>query len=250
MESPDLLTIAIGNTRIKAAIFNSNFQLIKEYAVNHQDLPILEMELGTRGFKWIAIASVVPNLITTWHNRENAQIISTGDVPLKGLYASMGCDRALAAFGAGECYGYPILVIDAGTAITLTGIDGNKNFVGGAIMAGLRSQFISLHANTAALPHLSIPEVLPPRWGKDTVSSIQTGISQILLAGLQVYIDDWRSLFPDSKVIITGGDGDRFQGWGLAVDAIDQYLIFLGMLKVFQGKRGKGKRKNYVGDRF
>jgi hypothetical protein len=40
-------------------------------------------------------------------------------------------------------------------------------------------------------------------------------------------------------VIITGGDGERFQGWGLAVDAIDQYLIFLGMLQVFQEKGGK-----------
>jgi type III pantothenate kinase len=243
MRTPELLTIAIGNTRIKAAIFNSNFQLIKEYAISHQDLPILEMELGTRDFQWITIASVVPNLITTWHNRENTQIISTEDVPLKGLYNSMGGDRALAAFGAGECYGYPILVIDAGTAITLTGIDGNKNFVGGAIMAGLRSQFVSLHANTAALPHLSIPEILPTRWGIDTASSIQAGISQILLAGLQAYIDDWRSLFPDSKVIITGGDGDRFQGWGLAVDAIDQHLIFLGMLQIFQGKEQKEKGK-------
>ena len=194
------------------------------------------MELGTRDFKRIAIASVVPNLITTCHYRENAQIITTEDVPLKGLYASMGCDRALAAFGAGECYGYPILVIDAGTAITLTGIDGDKNFVGGAIMAGLRSQFATLQENTAALPHLSIPEILLPRWGIDTVSSIQAGISQIILAGLQGYIDDWRSRFPDSKVIMTGGDAERFRGWGLAVDAIDQYLIFLGMLKAVQGK--------------
>ena len=229
MRTSELLTIAIGNTRIKAAIFNSNSQLIEEYAINHQDLPILEIELRTRDFKWIAIASVVPNLITTWHNRENVQIISTADVPLQGLYATMGCDRALAAFGAGERYGYPILVIDAGTAITLTGVDGDRNLVGGAIMAGLRSQFASLHENTAALPHLSIPEILPPRWGIDTVSSIQAGISQILLAGLQAYIDDWRSRFPDSKVIITGGDGDRLKQWGLDADIIDQSLIFWGL---------------------
>ncbi len=229
MEAPEFLMIAIGNTRIKAAIFNSNSQLIKEYAVSHQDLPVLEMELGTRDFKWIAIASVVPNLITTWHNRENVQIITTEDVPLQGLYATMGCDRALASFGAGERYGYPILVIDAGTAITLTGIDGDKNLVGGAIMAGLRSQFAILHQNTAALPNLSIPKILPPRWGVDTVSSIQAGISQILLAGLQVYIDDWRSLFPNTKVIITGGDGASLHQWGLDADIIDQSLIFWGI---------------------
>jgi hypothetical protein len=46
-------------------------------------------------------------------------------------------------------------------------------------------------------------------------------------------------------VIITGGDGERFQGWGLAIDAIDQYLIFLGMLQILQPENLKSVAKQH-----
>ncbi|MFN5864106.1 MAG: type III pantothenate kinase [Pseudanabaena sp.] len=223
------LAIAIGNTRIKAVIFGSDRQILEEYAFTHDQLPILEAQLADRDFAHIAIASVVPELITNWHHLPQTQIIKTCDVPLRGLYATMGCDRALAAYGAGETYGYPVLVIDAGTAIDLTGINDQKTLVGGAIVAGLRSQFLSLYQNTSALPDLHVPTALPNRWGIDTNSSIQAGISQILLTGLQAYINDWRSQFPDSKVIITGGDGEYLVNWGLQVDIIDKNLIFWGI---------------------
>ena len=232
------LAIAIGNTRIKVVIFGSDRQILEEYAYTHDQLPILEAKLAEQDFANIAIASVVPDLLTSWHHLPQTQIIKTADVPLQGLYATMGCDRALAAYGAGETYGYPVLVIDAGTAITLTGIDADKALVGGSIVAGLRSQFSILHQNTAALPDLNIPEALPTQWGTDTPSSIQGGISHILLAGLQAYIDDWRSRFPDSKVIITGGDGEHLVKWGLQVDIIDKNLIFWGLWRCceFQSK--------------
>lgn len=224
------LAIAIGNTRIKAVIFGSKKQILEEYAYTHEQLPNLEAKLATRNFECIAIASVVPNIITYWHHLPQTQIITTADVPLQGLYSTMGCDRALAAYGAGENYGYPVLVIDAGTAITITGIDTNKNLIGGAIMAGLRSQFACLHQSTAALPDLPIPETLPRRWAADTHGAIQGGVAHLLIAGLQAYIDDWRSQFPDSQIILTGGDRDYLAKWGLKVDMIDKNLIFLGII--------------------
>ena len=228
------LAIAIGNTRIKAVVFSSDRQIIEEYAFTHDQLPILEAQLADRDFAYTAIASVVPELITIWHNLPQTKNLKTSDVPLYGLYATMGCDRALAAYGAGEIYGYPVLVIDAGTAITLTGIDANKALVGGAIVAGLRSQFAILHKNTAALPDLLIPETLPERWATDTNSAIQGGVAHILIAGLQTYIDDWRSRFPDSKVIVTGGDSEHLVKWGLKVDMIDSNLIFLGLVLCYE----------------
>ena len=42
----------------------------------------------------------------------------------------MGIDRALAGFGAGKQFGFPCLVIDAGTALTFTAIDPQKQFFG------------------------------------------------------------------------------------------------------------------------
>jgi type III pantothenate kinase len=224
------LAIAVGNTRIKAVILDRDRKILEEYAYAHDQLKVLEAKLATRNFEHIAIASVVPDLITSWHNLPQTRLLTTADVPLQGLYSTIGCDRALAAFGAGETYGYPVLVIDAGTAITLTGIDKNKNLFGGAIIAGLRSQFACLHQNTAALPDLPIPETLPERWATDTNSAIQAGIVHILIAGLQAYIDDLRSQFPDSQVIITGGDGDYLVKWGLKVDMIDKNLIFWGII--------------------
>lgn len=223
------LAIAIGNTRIKAVILSSDRQIMAEYAYTHEQLPSLEAKLADRDFADIAIASVVPELLTRWHDLPQTKIIKTSDIPLHGLYATMGCDRALAAYGAGEIYGYPVLVIDAGTAITVTGIDADQALVGGAIVAGLRSQFAVLHKNTAALPDLLIPQTLPERWATDTNSAIQGGVAHILVAGLQAYIDDWRSQFADSKVIITGGDGDHLMKWGLKVDIIDNNLIFWGI---------------------
>ena len=155
MNAPVLL-VAIGNTRIKAMICDQAFvqncrdydlsnQIIATYAYPHDQIDQLIEHLDHQNFSLILIASVVPDLKTPWHDLPHSQIISTADVPLEGLYSSMGCDRALAAFGAGEFYGYPILVIDAGTAITLTAIDLHKKLIGGAIMAGLRSQFGILH---------------------------------------------------------------------------------------------------------
>ncbi|PZV13694.1 MAG: pantothenate kinase [Pseudanabaena sp.] len=224
------LAIAIGNTRIKAVIFDRDRQMLEEYACNHEQLPNLEEKLAPRTFERITIASVVPELVTRWHGLTQTQIITTADVPLQGLYSTMGCDRALAAYGAGETYGYPVMVIDAGTAITMTGIDAHKNLFGGAIVAGLRSQFSCLHQNTAALPDLPIPETLPRRWATDTNGAIQGGVAHLLILGLQAYIDDWRSQFPQSQVIITGGDRDRLVRWGLKVDIIEKNLIFLGIM--------------------
>lgn len=244
MNDPILL-IAIGNTRIKAMICDRAFvqnyrdhdfrnRIIATYAYTHDQIDELIEHLDHQNFSLIAIASVVSDLKTPWHDLSLTRIITTADVPLESLYSTMGSDRALAAFGAGEFYGYPILVIDAGTAITLTAIDPNKKLVGGAIMAGLRSQFAMLHENTAALPMLTAPKNLPHRWAIDTNSAIQTGIAHILLMGLQAYIDHWRSQYPQGKVIMTGGDADYFQKWGLALDIVDPNLIFWGMISVLQ----------------
>ena len=229
-KTQECLAIAIGNTRIQAAIFGGDRQILEEYSCIHDQLPTLEAQLAVRDFDRIAIASVVPHIITSWHRLPQTQIVTTSDIPLQGLYMSMGVDRALAAFGAGETYGYPVLVIDAGTALTLTGINANKILVGGAIIAGLRSQFSSLHQNTSALPDIPIPETLPSRWATDTTGAMQSGVAQILLVGLQAYIDDWRSQFPNSQVILTGGDRDYLKRWGLGVHVIDKHLIFKGLI--------------------
>ena len=113
----------------------------------------------------------------------------------------------MATFGAGEIYGYPVLVIDGGTALTITGIDRNHCLIGGAILPGLRLQLRSLAMGTAALPAVELPRQLPPRWSDNTPGSIASGILYTVSSGISDFIQDWQRLYPQSQIVFTGGDG-------------------------------------------
>ena len=152
------------------------------------------------------IASVVPSQTELWQAYPASQVITLDQVPLLELYPTLGIDRALAMFGAGERLGYPVLVIDAGTALTLTGVDVQKRLRGGAILPGLGLQLQSLARRTAALPAIQLPNHLPQRWAMQTPMAIESGVIYTVLAGIRDFIEDWQSRFPDSSVAITGGD--------------------------------------------
>ena len=86
------------------------------------------------------LASVVPSQTALWQTYPNVHIITIDQLPLQGLYPTLGIDRALALWGAGETWGWPMLTIDAGTALTFTGADAERRLVGGAILPGLGLQ--------------------------------------------------------------------------------------------------------------
>lgn len=188
----------------------------------------------------IYLASVVPTQTALWRNYPQIQPITLSDIPLLNTYDSLGIDRALSIYGAGETYNYPCLVVDSGTALTFTGVDKQKTLVGGAILPGLRSQFIGLHQQTAALPSVNIPSSLPPRWALDTEKAISSGITHTITAGIYSYINDWLEQFSDSSVIITGGDRKLiFQYLKslypqiIKVIIVDKNLVFQGMRSLY-----------------
>lgn len=154
----------------------------------------------------LVLASVVPQQTAIWQSYPDVRIITLDQLPIGGLYPTLGIDRALALLGAGNQLGWPVLLIDAGTALTFTGGNVNRYLVGGAILPGLGLQLSSLAQKTAGLPLVSLPENLPRRWAKDTAGAIQSGVVYATVAGVRDFIEDWRCLFPHSKIAITGGD--------------------------------------------
>ncbi|MBJ7900045.1 MAG: pantothenate kinase [Cyanobacteria bacterium RI_101] len=160
------------------------------------------------------------------------------EIPLGNLYPTLGIDRALAGFGAVRVYGVPCLVIDAGTALTLTAWDAKGAFWGGAILPGLGLQLAALHQNTGALPWLTLPPELPAPWGQDTHSSIIGGVVHTLLGGVGAYLRDWRVEFPEGKIILTGGDGPVLKRYFRETQTgeliLDPQLIFRGMAALVQ----------------
>lgn len=229
-EDTSWLALAIGNSRLHWAQFTGGTlegfwdtphlpasvvqELIKsnfEANVWLEQIPdLLETKILPFNTKLPAlwIASVVPDQLKLWQTYSNAHIITLDDLPLLGIYPTLGIDRALALWGAGNQFNWPILVIDAGTALTFTGANQNRQLVGGAILPGLGLQLQSLSQKTAALPlvNASSETSFPPRWALTTPDAIQSGIIYTLLAGICDFINDWIRQFPDSSVTLTGGD--------------------------------------------
>lgn len=188
------------------------------------------------------IASVVSPQLQYWQTHANARILTLENVPLQGVYPTLGIDRALAVWGAGIEWGFPVLAIDAGTALTFTGVNAVQQLVGGAILPGLGLQLRSLAQNTADLPLVQPDRSLPPRWGMDTPSALNSGILYVLLAGLRDFIEAWHQQFPDSAIVLTGGDGEllydalqvRFPDLSHSIQ-FDRHLVFWGMRNVVMG---------------
>jgi len=158
----------------------------------------------------LVVASVVPGQGALWQRYGGYRPITLDQVPVAHLYPTLGIDRALALVGAGDVHGWPALVIDGGTALTLTagtGPSDGKRLLGGAILPGLGLQLRSLHQHTAALPALSLPTDWPPRWATDTATAIHSGIAHTVLAGLAGFVADWQQHHPTGVVVCTGGDG-------------------------------------------
>jgi type III pantothenate kinase len=152
------------------------------------------------------ILSVVPSQVLFWQRYPYTRVLTAADIPLQIPYATFGLDRALAIWVAGTLYQWPVLVIDAGTALTYTGAISATQCVGGAILPGLGLQLRSLHQFTAALAPTPFPETIPPRWSLNTPSAIHSGILNTLISGLIDFMQAWLQEYPTSTLIMTGGD--------------------------------------------
>ncbi len=191
------------------------------------------------------IASVVPQQSALWQSYPRLNRITLEDLPLLGVYSTLGIDRALALVGAASQWGWPVLVVDAGTALTLTGGDPEGRLVGGAILPGFGLQLQSLTENTAALPAVTFPETLPPRWALTTAEAIASGVVYGIASGVRDFISDWKERFPTSTVVITGGGGEillkclQKRDPDMAKQAIAMPdLIFSGICSIKQQRSG------------
>lgn len=203
----------------------------------------------------LVVASVVPE---QWQRLQEylppttaLYNLGTLPLPLGGVYPGFGLDRGLAALGAGQRWGVPLLLIDGGTALTFTGLDERRSLVGGAILPGLGLQYRALVQGTALDDTGGIMEPgLPPRWALETGEAIHSGIIYTLLAGVEQFIKQWQQVFPESAIVLTGGDGAKLAA-GLQAIApqvaagvvLDGEALFWGMAAML------GQLDVTVGDR-
>ncbi len=219
------IALAIGNSRLHWATFAGNClqqtwntphlssEAFQELKANQFDFTTIlspsfpRTPFPTSPHPELWVASVVPAQSDFWNDYSDAQFLTLKQVPLRGVYPTLGIDRAVALWGAICMVGSPVLVIDAGTALTFTGAGNDHNLVGGAILPGLRLQFQALKQGTAALSQLSTPDSQLPtlhRWALNTKDAIASGVFHTLIAGMRSFIEEWWQQFPDSPVVLTG----------------------------------------------
>ena len=137
--------------------------------------------------------------------------LTTADVPLVGLPAWLGVDRALAGWLAWSQRRDPVLVADAGTVLSLTRVDRGGAFAGGRLIAGLALQLRAMAAGTAALPDPPAPGTAGGRlgeelWPAQTQAAMLSGVARGLAAAVA---EAWREVHREeasTRLVISGGD--------------------------------------------
>jgi type III pantothenate kinase len=212
-----VLTIDIGNTNTKIAVFNRN-QLVKHIVFEHINKSDIENLISQFNlFEHIIISSV--------SIEEESRIASLFDkigikyhllsykspLPFTIDYLTpetLGKDRIAALAGAYAVEGIGnYLVIDCGTCNTYDLlVDGH--FIGGNIAPGIQMRLDAMHQLTAALPRLHIvsdkTNATNPL-GETTKSAMWNGAYWGVINEINGYIEHYSQKYKNLKTILTGG---------------------------------------------
>lgn len=221
-----LLAIDIGNTNITLGIYDEQVLLFTgrlatdnkttadQYAIDIKNLLALN-NCDHGDVEDCIIASVVPTVGTAIKKAVSflcdIMPLELGPGVKTGLNikidnpAQLGADLVAGAVGAINEYTLPCIVIDMGTATTLSVIDSNATYMGGVIAAGVGLTLKALTENTAALPSVSI-KAPHSVIGTNTVDCMQSGLvfgTAAMLDGLIEQISARLGKTP--TVVATGG---------------------------------------------
>ncbi len=204
-----ILAIDIGNSNIVIGCVNDHkVEFVERVSTqrNQTDLEyaicchmVLELhKIDSKTLNGAIISSVVPPLTTLLASaiRKLTGIeslivgpgIKTGVNILMDQPAQVGSDLVVAAVAAIHEYGAPVLVIDMGTATTLTVIDKNRNFIGGLILPGVQIALQSLESMTAQLPRIQL-KAPAKAIGGNTIDAMQSGLVYGNAASIDGLID-------------------------------------------------------------
>lgn len=101
--------------------------------------------------------------------------VKTGLNILMDNPAQVGSDLIVNAVAALKYYEAPIIIIDMGTATTISVVDEKKNYVGGMILPGVKISLDALTSRTSQLPRISL-EAPRKIIGKNTIDCMKSGI--------------------------------------------------------------------------
>ncbi len=256
-----LLAIDIGNSNVVWGIFEIH-TLKQHWRVSTdpartpgEHAKIFESLLRASGIgpdqvTGVILSSVVPALTPTieqmsetlFHHK--ALLVSPDlDTGLKLSYTNpreLGSDRLVNAAAAYARYKCALIIIDLGTATTFCAITQAGEYLGGVIAPGLGIAADALFSRTAKLPKV---DLVRPKTviGKDTVSSIQSGLI-FGYAGLvdEIVVRMQQELEEKARVIATGGLSSVIAPESRTIQEVSPFLTLEGLEWLYRRTRGDG----------
>ena len=227
------LIIDIGNTSSKVAIFEEA-EIIKQQIFIK--LTLAKILSFSNGF---AISASIISSVTKTDNNIQAIISHFNSlflmhktaIPILNDYTTtetLGKDRLAGIVGANASFpNKNILLIDAGSCITFDFFLDVK-YCGGRISLGLQMRYNALHTFTNQLPQISVSD-MHFTFGKDTSSSIISGVQQGAIDEMDTVIDTFRKENKDSIVILCGGDHNFFDKHLKNSIFVDPFIVLKGL---------------------
>ena len=249
-----VLAIDVGNTNIVLGGFEGEEILFRERISTNHTATVLEYAsmiktafemyyISTKSVSGEIISSVVPNVTSTLRNAVKKYIgtdplvvgpgIKTGLSIIIDNPAQLGSDLVVDAVAGLNEYTAPMIIIDMGTATTLSVINSKKQYMGGMIVPGMAVSHDALIARTSQLGKIAF-ETPKKVIGSNTVDCIKSGIlhgNASMLDGLVERINE--ELGESCCVIATGGLANVIVPLCKTDIILDEDLLLKGLMVIY-----------------
>ncbi|MBD5144032.1 MAG: type III pantothenate kinase [Oscillospiraceae bacterium] len=250
-----LLAIDVGNTNIVLGCFDNDKIVFQERLSTNQQATALEYASGIKTaldmhcinknlIDDAIISSVVPSVTATLkeavekytgkHVMMIKSGIKTGLSILIDNPAQLGSDLVVDAVAGVQEYPVPMIIIDMGTATTLSVINHKKQYIGGVIMTGMSVSTDALVNRTSQLPKISFE---PPKKviGSNTIECMKSGIMYGTACALDGMISRIEQELGEScTVIATGGLANLVVPLCQKKIILDDDLLLKGLYYIYQ----------------
>ena len=258
-----ILAVDIGNSTVVMGLINNSELIasrktvtdISELEVNYKEeikTLLKSHSISESKIEGAIISSVVP-LLTDILKEAVSDIfklepITVNSESITGIEiitdnpSQLGSDRIADATAGINEYGAPLVIIDMGTATTVSEINPQNQFLGGLILPGVRTSLNSLINNTSQLPRIKLGTPSERIIGTNTVSSIENGIvygTAAQIDGLIQRISD--ELDFDPKIIATGGNAGAVIPYCKPKIIYDKNLLLKGLYIIYKNEKEEVK---------
>ena len=201
-----------------------------EYAADIDEICTL-LKISAHDFQAMVLSSVVPELTGSF--QEAAEIL--------GIRECFIVNREnVSAVAAKKRYPLPAIIIDMGTASTLTVVNRDGVFMGGVILPGVGISMNALAKETSLLPSI---DVAPAKKliSLNTVDAMRSGIIYGTAGSLDGLIDRFlKELGQEATLLATGGLSHLICPYCRHSIIVDENLLLTGLWEIWNDSRKAG----------